>query len=105
MAKNLKYIIIALVVIILAAVAVILYRMFFQFNQKEIRIYANDEAVKYKDQAGVYNLIMDGVEYILSSHNLTQQVLKTARATGTDKEQELVNAAIMQAKNFNYLPK
>jgi predicted nucleic acid-binding protein len=100
-----KNIVIALVGLLLLTTAVIIYRMFFQFSQSEIKIYALDEAEKYEDKKAAYNIIMDGVQYILSSHNLTQQVLKSAKASKTDKEQELVHAAIMQAKQFTYLPK
>lgn len=103
MSNTLKYIIIGLSVILLAVIAFIVYRMFFQFDSKEIRIYVNEEASKYADKATAYSLIMDGVEHILSSNNLTQQVLKTARATNTDKEQELVHAAVNQCKAYNYL--
>lgn len=105
MSKTLKYILIGLIAMILVVIAVIVYRMFFQFSASEIKTYINDEAVKYKDQAAAFEIINDAVEYILGSHNLTQQVLRSARATNTDKEQELVNAAIMQCKLFNYLPK
>lgn len=103
MSKALKYILFAIVAMIVIAVAVIVYRMFFQFNGKEIKIYAREEADKYKNSEAVYKLIMDSVEYILSSNNLTQQVLKAAKATGTDKEQLLVHRAIMQCKSFGYL--
>ncbi len=104
MNNNLKYILIGLVAVIAVVLGIVIYRMFFQFDSKEISEYANDEAVKYKDRDAAYSLIMDGVEYILGSHNLTQQVLRSARATGTDKEQELVTAAIQQCKLFNYIP-
>lgn len=103
MSKALKYILFAVVSIIIIAIAVIIYRMFFQFDAKEIKIYVREEAEKYKNSDAVYKLIMDAVEYILSSNNLTQQVLKASKATGTDKEQLLVHRAILQCKSFGYL--
>lgn len=104
MSNNLKYILIGLIALITVVVGIVIYRMFFQFSASDIKEYANDEAVKYKDRDAAYQIIMDAVEHILSSHNLTQQVLRSARSTGTDKEQELVAAAIQQCKLFNYIP-
>lgn len=104
MSTSLRYLIMGLVAIVTVAIVAIVYRMFLQFNQSEIRVYVREQAERYKDKAAAYRIIMDGVEYILSSHNLTQQVLRSSRATGTDKEQELVNAAINQAIAFRYLP-
>jgi hypothetical protein len=104
MSTNLKYILITLTVLVFGAVAMIIYRMFFQFNEKEIHTYIMEESAKYgKDSAAVASIIAEGVEYILSSHNLTQQVLRSARGSNTDPEQELVNAAINQCIAFNYL--
>lgn len=102
--KFLKYTLLVLGVILIAVIAVIVYRLFFQFSAKDINEYINEEAVKYQDKEAACKIIKDGVEYILSSHNLTQQVLKSAKTTNTDKEQELVNAAVNQCKAFNYLP-
>lgn len=104
MSKSLKIIMISLVALVAAVIGVIIYRMFFQFDMKEVAVYVDEEAAKYgpkkRDAACI---IMDGVEHILSSHNLCQQVLRSARATGTDREQELVSAAINQCKSFRYL--
>lgn len=102
--KFLKYTLLILGVILIAVIAVIIYRLFFQFSAKDINEYINEEAAKYQDKEAAYKIIKDGVEYILGSHNLTQQVLKSAKVTKTDKEQELVNAAVNQCKAFNYLP-
>lgn len=103
MSRALKYILFGLVAMVFVAIVAILYRMFLQFNQKEIKVYVKEQADRYKDKAAAYRIILDGVEFILSSHNLTQQVLRSARATNTDKEQELVNAAINQCIAFKYL--
>jgi chemotaxis signal transduction protein len=103
MSSTLKYIIIGLIVLIGATLAVIMYRMFFQFKSELIKQYVMAEAVKYKDKESAYAIILDGVEHILSSHNLTQQVLKTAAANQSGKEQELVHAAIMQSRSLDYI--
>lgn len=103
MTTNLKYIVTGLVLMITIVVVVIIYRMFYQFNPKDVSQYANDASSKYKNPTAAYGVIMDGVEHILSSHNLTQQVLRVARETGIDKEQELVSVAVQQCKAFGYL--
>jgi hypothetical protein len=101
--KALKFITIGLIALIIITVCVIVYRMFFQFSAKDIKAYANDAASRYKNKEAAFAVIMDGVEHILSSHNLTQQVLKKASITGIDKEQELVAAAVQQCKAYSYL--
>lgn len=103
MSKSLKYILIGLIVLIAVTMAVIIYRIFFQFNNELVKRYVMTEAVKYKDKDAAFAIIMDGVEHILGSHNLTQQVLKTAAANKSGKEQELVHAAIMQSKSLDYI--
>ena len=105
--KNLftqRNIIIALVAFLLISLLVIAYRMFLQFNSKDVAIYIKEESDKYgADSETVYQLIQDSVEHILSERNLTQQVCKSARATKTPKEQVLVHVAIMQCQAFGYL--
>lgn len=105
MSTQLRYILIALTVIVFGAIAWTLYRMFWQFDQKRINDYISDEAKKYKDTAGVTQILREGVQHILASHTLTQQVLSTAKATNTDKENILVHAAINQCVSNGYLPK
>ncbi len=99
-----KNLLIAVVLVVAVAVTLIIYRMFFQFKSKDISIYIDEEAVKYgPDRAKVYGIIQDGVEHILASHNLTQQVLKTAAGNNIPKEQVLVHAAIMQCQVNGYI--
>lgn len=105
MSTALKYIIIVLISIVMVVIAFVVYRIFFQFNENEIKIYAQEEASKYKDKAGVYSIILEGVQNVLQSHSQSQQLLTVASRTGTDKEQLLVQAAIGQARAFGYLPK
>lgn len=101
---NTKNIVIALVLFLVVLVAVVFYRMFLQFNSKDVAIYIDEEAKKYPgSEKEVYALIRDGVEHILSSHNYTQQVIRTAKNANIPKEMELVNAAVLQCKAFGYL--
>lgn len=104
MTKQFRNILILITALVTIVVALVIYRMFFQFNWKEIQGYIREEAAKYSDPRAAAEIITEGVENILSSHNLTQQALASARATKTDKEQELVNAAINQCISYNYLP-
>lgn len=92
------------VMLFLALIAVIVYRMFFEFRGKDVKDYIQEEANKYPgNETEVYAVVQDGVQHILSSHNLTQQVVRNAKANGTPKEQELVHASIMQCKAYGYL--
>lgn len=104
LSKSLKAILIGLIALVLIAIVFIAYRMIFQFNNKDVREYIMDEAKKYADPQAAFKVIQDGVEYVLASHNLTQQVLKMAKYNKSTNEQELVNAAINQCKAFKYLP-
>lgn len=104
MGNSIKYLVIVLAVIVLGAVAMIVYRMFFQFDQTDIHIYAKEAAEKYgQNSKVVYGLILEGVEEILSHHNQTQQVLRAASASGMDKEQVLVNTAVNLCHAQGYL--
>lgn len=105
MSNFLKYALYGIITLVLIAVVVIMYRLFFQFNEKEIKIYVAEEAARYKDSKTVEALIHEAVLHVLSSHTLSQQVLITARKTGTDKEQVLVHTAIEQCKALGYFKK
>ena len=61
MSTNLKYIVWVLVALIAVVVMFIIYRMFLQFSAKDIKAYANDAAVKYKNKEAAFAIIMDGV--------------------------------------------
>jgi hypothetical protein len=100
-----KHLLIALIAFFIVLISVIIYRLFFQFNSKDISIYIDEEAKKYDgmDRVNVFALIQDGVEHILCSHNQVQQVLRVASANKVPKEQVLVHAAIMQAMQNGYI--
>lgn len=97
-----------IVIVILFAVVALsfgIYYTYFQFNQKDVKDYINEEVSLHSipDQAAAYKIISDGITHILASKALTHQVLAEAKRNGTPKEMELVHAAIMQAKTFGYL--
>lgn len=98
-----KNLVIAMVLFFAVLITVIAYRMFFQFNSKDVAIYIDEAASPYEDKEKAFKLIQDGVEHILSSHNLTQQVLTISKANKTPKEQELVHAAVLQCVANGYL--
>lgn len=102
--KKGKLLMYALIVLILVLIMIAVYRYFFQFNNKLVKEYIKDESDKYANPKQVSELITDGVKHILSSSNLTKQVLLDAKNSGTEKEQELVYSAVMQCKLYNYLP-
>lgn len=101
---NLKTAVIALIFVGVILLFVAMYRMFWQFKDSEVKTYIDEEASKFgADKAKVAAILKDGVEYILSSHNLTQQVIKSASASNTPKELELVQAAAKQCRAFGYI--
>lgn len=101
---SLRNIMIGLIGLFLVLLVFIAYRMFFQFNSKDVSIYIDEEASKFgANKMAVYKIIQDGVQDILRSHNLTQQVLRTAKAHSTPKEMELVHAAIMQCQAYGFI--
>jgi hypothetical protein len=97
-----KNLLIAIVLLIGVAACIIVYRLM-QFKSKDVAVYIDEAASQYPDKEIAFKLIQDGVEHILASHNLSQQVLKSAAASKVPKEQELVHAALMQCKSFGYL--
>lgn len=103
---TMKNAVIGIILFVLVIIVIVAYRMFFQFNSKDISTYINEEANKYPaNNNDVYKLIQDGVEYILSSHNLTQQVIRSASVSNIPKEMELVHVAVLMAQNNGYLEK
>lgn len=100
-----KLLIAAVILVIVIALSFGIYYTYFQFNQKDVKDYINEEVEKYPldQQAGVYNIISSGVQNILSRKATTNQVLIEAKRNGTPREMELVHAAIMEAKSFGYL--
>lgn len=104
MSNALKWAAIILTATIIILVVWIVYRLFFQFNQSVIKIYAKEAAQNYSNPSLAYQLIMESAEEILMSHNKTQFVLALAKANKSGKEQELINAAVNQSINLGGLP-
>jgi hypothetical protein len=101
---TLKNALILLTFITIVGIAFVVYRLFFQFSDKDVNTYLDEEAAKYgdgKDKAR--KIICDGVDHILSSQSLTKQVLRSAEASGTPKEMELVHAAASQCRAYGYI--
>lgn len=105
MSKTIKTLIIAALIVAFSAIVFGVYYRYFQFNQQDVKDYINEEVSKYdsEKQAGVYKIIVDGVDNILSDKELVSQCLEKAKMYGTPKEMELVHAAVMQARNYGYL--
>lgn len=105
MSKTVKILIIAALIVAFSAIVFGVYYRYFQFNDQDVKDYINEEVSKYDadKQAGVYKIIVDGVENILSDKELTSQCLEKSKMYNTPKEMELVHAAVMQARNYGYL--
>jgi len=105
---TLKNAVIGLIIVFMVLLFAVVYRMFLQFNSKDVAIYIDEEASKYVDptaKAWVTKILHDGVEDILSSHYRTQQVISVAKESNLPKEQELVQAALLNAQNLGYIQK
>ena len=105
MSKTVKILIIAALIVAFSAIVFGVYYRYFQFNQQDVKDYINEEVNNYPSdkQAGVYKIIVDGVENILSDRELVSQCIEKSKMYNTPKEMELVHAAVMQARNYGYL--
>lgn len=105
MSKNAKILIIVALIVAFSAIVFGVYYRYFQFNQQDVKDYINEEVKKYptNKQAGVYKIIVDGVENILGDRELVNQCIEKSKMYNTPKEMELVHAAVMQARNYGYL--
>ncbi len=99
------YVFLFFVLVIALLLGIGIYRSHFQFNQQDVKDYINEEVALYPEQVrpAVYQIIRDGVHYILSQRSLVKQVISVAKASGTPYEYELVHAAIMQAREWGYI--
>lgn len=105
MSKKVKIFIVVALIVAFSAIIFGVYYRYFQFNQQDVKDYINEEVAKYPadQQPGIYKIIVDGVENILSDKELVSQCLEKSKLYGTPKEMELVHGAIMQARNYGYL--
>lgn len=105
MSKALKITIIAIVAIVLVLVIATVYRMMIKFNRKKVKAYAEDAAAKYTLAPNIgYRLIIENTELILKSQDLCKAVEITADCEGIEKEQALVNAALMNCFKMGFIP-
>jgi transcription termination factor NusB len=97
-------IVIAIVMVIVFAYHGI-YKMYWQFNDQDVKDYITEEVNKYPAdyRAANYKQINDAVRSILRSRSEVKEVLAKAKAAGTPNEMELVHAAVMQCKAYGYL--
>jgi hypothetical protein len=105
MTTKIKILIAVALLLTISGIVFGIYYTYFQFNQKDVKDYINEEVEKYPlpEQAGIYKIINDGVTHILNDRYEVSQVLERAKLSGTPREMELVHAAIMDAKNKTYL--
>lgn len=96
--KNISIAVLVLLVLIL--ICYIAYRIWWEFDNKIVQGYINQEAAKYKDPSGTAVIINDSIKDILSHRNLVKQVEDYAKLNSLTKEQALVSAAVAEAKNF-----
>lgn len=104
MSKKAKIVLGLIAVFLLVILAMVVYRIHFQFSNSAVNAFIQAEAAKYTSnpvKAGA--IIQDAVNHILSERHLTREVLNYSSATGIQKEQVLVTAAVMQAKSYGYL--
>jgi flagellar basal body-associated protein FliL len=104
MKKSSKIILAAVVVLLVTVISITVYRLFFQFKNSAVQAFIHAESAKYtSNPVQAQSIIHDAVKHILSSRSLTKEALDYASATGVQKEQVLVTAAVMQAKAYGYL--
>lgn len=101
--KGLKITLIAVVIVLVVIASFVAYRLFFEFNKKTIEGYIIAGTADYSDKATASRIMRDGVQHILSSKSLTDQVKEYAKASNIPCEKALVDAAILQAKAYGYL--
>ncbi len=87
----------------LVVIASIIYRLFFEFKNSDVKAYIAQEAVKYQNTVQATKIINDAVMHILGSYYLTKELRDYCAGTGIAKEQALVSAAIADANNRGYL--
>ncbi len=103
MSNKVKIFLIFLAVAFVVIGGSIIYRLFLEFKNSDVRAYIAQEAAKYGDGVQATKIINDGVLHILSSYTLTKQVTDYCASTGVSKEQALVTAALLDAQSKGYL--
>jgi hypothetical protein len=89
--------------IVLLLVAMYAYRIFLMFNSSKIKSYVKDEANKTDSPDAAYKMLIEGVELILKSPDLTNQVKQLAVIDGIDPEKALVKTALNQCHSNGFI--
>lgn len=98
--KWLIYAVIALVVVMCALVA---HRMFFMFNRKRVDAYIEAVANTTADPNTAYRVLKEMCQSILKSQDETAAVKAMAEAEKMDKEQMLVQTALYKCFALGFL--
>lgn len=101
--KTGKIIFTGLVILLIAAIAYIVYKLFFQFKDSEVKKYIKEEAKQFENPEAVEKLLTQGCHDITFNNSATRQVLTSAEFSGLPREKELVHAALMTAIARGYL--
>ena len=100
---KVKFLILALLLIVLIVAGVIIYRMFFKFKRSTVQLLAQTAANTTVNPAAAYSIIMDMAQTIQASPHLTEAVMASANAGATSPEQELVNTSLAMAYSYGLL--
>ena len=79
------------------------YRMFYLFNAAKVKSYATDAASKTGSPDLAYKLIIEGVEYIKASQDLTAQVKIKAEIEKIELEKAIVLVAFKNLQSSGYI--
>jgi 3-methyladenine DNA glycosylase AlkD len=103
MEKKLKYAIYGVLALIVVIAALYVYRLFFMFDKKRVKSYAEEAAKTFGDPNAAYLAITEMVQSILKSQDETAAVRALALAEKIDKEQKLVNTALYKCYSLGFL--
>lgn len=105
MSTKAKYLVIALIAIVLVLTLFVIYRIYFMFNRAKIEAHATDEANKTASPNIAFQLIKEGCEHILKSQDLTKQVKLLAQIDGIEIEKALVLTALSNCYASGFIAK
>lgn len=103
--KTGGYILTGICLLLVVGLVYIVWKVWFQFKDSLVKKYIDIEVSKYAgdQQITARKIITEGCHNILMSRSLTKQVTDTASDSGTERELELVHAAVKQATVYGYL--
>lgn len=103
MRKHQAIFLYALVIIASLLVIMFIYRFQFEFDNYEVSRIIREEADEYDDCDEVYKLIHESVKSILRDEYKVRMIRRYARVNGMSNEQVLVDTAVVQAQNLQYI--